>query len=880
MSETKLPSVYDPQEVEGKLYRFWEEGGFFHGHVEKEGPAFSVVIPPPNVTGQLHMGHALNNTLQDILVRWHRMKGDVTTWVPGMDHAGIATQIRVEAHLREEEGLTRHDLGREAFLERVWDWKEKYGGQIINQLKRLGASCDWQRERFTLDEGCSRAVREVFVELYNKGLIYQGHYITNWCAQCNTALSDIEVEHNDVAGKLYHIRYPFAHGQGYIVVATTRPETMLGDTAVAVNPDDERYTSLVGQEVILPIIERPIPIIADAFVDPAFGTGMVKVTPAHDPNDFDIGQRHDLEQVTVIDTHGRMTKAAGPYAGQTVVEARRNLVADLEKAGLLIKIEDHDHAVGHCYRCGTIVEPLVSKQWFVKMKPLAQAAIEAVKDGRITFVPERFAKTYLNWMENIRDWCISRQLWWGHRIPVWYCDECGEVLVSKEDLTGCTKCGGSVQQDPDVLDTWFSSALWPFSTLGWPEKTPELDRFYPTSVLVTGFDIIFFWVARMIVMGLEFMGDVPFPHVLIHGLVRDSQGRKMSKSLGNGVDPLEVIDQYGADALRYMLVTGVAPGNDLRYHPEKVEASRNFANKVWNASRFALMNLSDFEPSSLPSELTLADRWILSRFQWTASEVTRHLERFDLGEAARSLYDFIWSEFCDWYIEISKSRLYGKEGEDSRRRAQDVLYYVLSGTLKLLHPFMPYLTEAIWQHLPAASTTIMLEAWPQPTGLEDARAEEEMDLVMEIVRAIRNIRSEKGVGPGKKIQAILLVDEGRQRIVEASQSYILNLAGVSNLELRPAGSQQPPRSVAAVVGGVEVYIPLEELVDLGEERQRLHKELTKTKLELEACVKKLGNQGFVTKAPAQVVEKEKQKKEALTEKVAILTARLAELADL
>lgn len=873
----QLPSVYDPHEVEGRLYEFWEKEGFFHGDVAAPGETFTVVIPPPNVTGELHMGHALNNTLQDILVRWRRMQGCVTSWIPGMDHAGIATQIKVEADLRKE-GLSRHELGREEFLKRVWEWKEKYGGRIIHQLRRLGASCDWERERFTLDEGCSRAVREVFVDLYNKGLIYQGDYITNWCCECNTALSDIEVEHDDVEGRLYHIKYPMAEGDGCIVVATTRPETMLGDTGIAVNPGDERYRHLVGLRVILPLMERPLPIIADDFVDPEFGTGMVKVTPAHDPNDFEMGHRHDLEQIRVIGPDGKMTDLAGPYTGLEVLECRKRVVQDLEKVGLLVKVEEHLHAVGHCYRCHSMVEPLVSRQWFVKMKPLAKPAIQAVVDGRIQFVPERFTKTYLNWMENIRDWCISRQLWWGHRIPVWYCQSCGETIVAKDDPEDCPECHShDLIQDPDVLDTWFSSALWPFSTLGWPDQTPELERFYPTSVLVTGFDIIFFWVARMIFMGLEFMDEIPFSHVLIHGLVRAHDGRKMSKSLGNGVDPLEVIDEYGADALRYTLITGVAPGNDLRYQAEKVEASRNFANKVWNAARFALLNLGDFKPNGLPAELTLADRWILSRYDRVVAEVTRQLERFDLGEAARTLYDFIWSELCDWYIELVKPRLYGKEGEKERQGAQAVLYHVLAGSLKLLHPFMPFLTEAIWQYLPNASPTIMLESWPVSGQMEDAEGEAAMEALMDVIRAIRNIRSEKGVPPGKKISAILFMDGEQNRLIGENLAYVNSLAGVENLERRQSDGAKPTKAIAAVAAGIEIYLPLADLVDLEEEKRRLGKELDQAREELVRSQAKLANEGFISKAPEAVVDKERTKHEELQKKIEVLTAHLAEI---
>ena len=698
--EANIPKVYDPGAVEEKWYRFWEENQLFHAEVNPDKQPYSIVIPPPNVTGQLHMGHALDNALQDILIRWRRMQGYNTLWMPGTDHAGIATQIKVEENLAKE-GLSRYDLGREAFIERVWQWKQQYGSRILNQLKRLGASCDWQRERFTMDEGCSQAVREVFVSLYEKGLIYQGNRITNWCPRCNTALSDIEVEHEDRPGHLYHVRYPVEGEAGrYVTVATTRPETILGDSGVAVHPDDERYSDVVGKKLILPLLGRKLPVVADSYVDPAFGTGAVKVTPAHDPNDFEMGLRHNLPQIVVINLDGTMSADCGKYAGMDRYQCRKALVADLEAAGYLVKIDDHNHAVGQCQRCTTVVEPLISRQWFVKMAPLAKPAIEAVESGRISFVPERFTKIYTNWLENIRDWCISRQIWWGHRIPAWYCQACGEVTVSRDTVDACPKCGGAVEQDPDVLDTWFSSALWPFSTMGWPQQTAELRQFYPTSVLVTGYDIIFFWVARMIFMGLEFQQEIPFRHVFIHGLVRDSQGRKMSKSLGNGIDPLEVIEQYGADTLRFTLVTGNTPGNDMRFYWERVESSRNFANKIWNASRFVLMNLDGFDPQAAPGPLTLADRWILSRYATTVAAVTDNLDKFELGEAARAIYEFIWSEFCDWYIELAKSRLYDKENQAARATAQYVLWYVLGNTMKLLHPFMPFLTEEIWQHLP------------------------------------------------------------------------------------------------------------------------------------------------------------------------------------
>lgn len=898
----ELPKVYDPKTVESKWYRHWEEQGYFHAVVRPGRRRFSVVIPPPNVTGALHMGHALNNTLQDILVRWHRMQGHDTLWVPGTDHAGIATQIKVEERLRTEEGVTRHELGRERFLEKVWAWKEHYHANITGQLRKLGASVDWERERFTMDEGCSRAVREVFVRLYNKGLIYQGSYIVNWCPHCHTTLSDVEVEHEEEPGKLWHLKYPFADGSGYAVVATTRPETMLGDTAVAVNPDDERYAKLVGKTVILPLMNREIPIIADSFVDPAFGTGMVKVTPAHDPNDFDMGQRHNLAQIRVIGEDGNMTPAAGSYAGLERYECRNRVVQDLERLGLLLKIEDHLHAVGHCYRCGNTVEPLISKQWFVKMQPLAAPAIAAVKQGDIRFVPDRFAKNYLHWMENIRDWCISRQLWWGHRIPVWTCAECHEQWAAKVDPTTCPKCHShQLEQDPDVLDTWFSSALWPFSTLGWPDDTADLRHFYPTSVLVTAYDIITFWVARMIFSGLEHMHEKPFPEVLVHGLVRDALGRKMSKSLGNGVDPLEVIEEYGADALRFTLATGVAPGNDTRYHPERTEANRNFANKIWNASRFAMMNLRDFTPpqgelSAL--HLELMDRWVLSRYATTALQVHRHLERYDFGEAARALYDFIWTELCDWYIEMAKPRLYGHQGEQSRYAAQSVLWYVLLHTLELLHPFMPFVTEEIWQHLPHEGASIMLAPWPalalidstsgkandalSATGAEnafaDSAAEAQMSVVMDVIRAIRNIRSEKAVPPDKNIQAITHADAERQAVLAANKGTIMTMARLAELRLEDSSAPKPEKALAAVAAGVEVYLPLAGMVDIDEEAARLRKELAETKEHLRRTAERLANRGFVDRAPAQVVEGARQQLRSLEEKEAKLAARLAELA--
>ncbi len=874
-----LDKVYDPQIVEDKWYQYWESQGYFHAEVKPDKEPFCIVIPPPNVTGELHMGHALDETYQDILIRWKRMQGYNALWVPGTDHAGIATQARVEEHIRKTEGLSRHDLGREKFLERVWNWKEKYGNRIINQLKKLGSSADWQRERFTMDEGCSRAVREVFVRLFEKGLIYQGNYSVNWCPHCSTTLSDIEVNHEERIGHLYQIKYALADGSGHIEIATTRPETLLGDTAVAVNPNDTRYQHLLGKTVIIPLVDREVPIIADDYVDPSFGTGMVKITPAHDPNDFEIGLRHNLEQIQVIGLDTHMTKHAGKYGGLERYACRKLVVEDLKKQKLLVSVKEHEHAVGECYRCDTVVEPLVSRQWFVKMKPLAEPAIKAVKDGDIKFVPERFSKNYLNWMENIRDWCISRQLWWGHRIPVWYCQDCGETFAAVDDPVACSKCESqNIEQDPDVLDTWFSSALWPFSTLGWPEETPEVKHFYPTSVLVTGFDIIPFWVARMIFMGLEFMEEKPFTDVLIHGLVRDELGRKMSKSLGNGVDPLEVIQQYGADALRFNLVIGVAPGNDLRFVPEKVEAYRNFANKIWNAARFTLMNLEDFDPNNgcPDTDLSIADKWILSRYQFATVELTRHLERYDIGEGARVLYDFIWSELCDWYIEWIKPCLYGRQGEAKRYASQYVLWYVFKNTMQLLHPYMPFITEEIWQQLPKAGPTIMLAEWPAEAEFNDPAAEETMNLLMSVITEIRTIRSEKQVAPGRKIMAIFQADPKVQKILEDNLEYLQLLAGLERVEIQSFTSK-PAKSVAAVASGVEIYLPLADMVDLVAERQRLEKELANAQQELQRTHQKLNNEGFVTKAPAQVVEKERSKFEMMTDTVEKLTALLQEV---
>ena len=882
MEENNIPKVYDPKSFEKKWYEYWEQNKLFHAEVDKSKKPYSIVIPPPNVTGQLHMGHALDNTLQDILIRWRRMQGYNTLWMPGCDHAGIATQAKVEGALREE-GKTRYDLGREKFLARVWDWKETYGSRIMYQLRSLGASCDWDRERFTMDEGCSKAVREVFVSLYEKGLIYQGTRITNWCPRCNTALSDIEVEHENENGHLWHLRYQVEGTDQYVQIATTRPETMFGDTGVAVHPDDDRYKALVGKMLILPVVNRRIPLFADAYVDPKFGTGAVKVTPAHDPNDFEMGERHSLEQIKVIENDGTMSKNTGKYAGMDRYECRKALVKELEETGVLVKVEEHEHAVGHCSRCHTTVEPLVSKQWFVKMESLAKPAIEAVKSGKIQFVPERFTKIYCNWLENIRDWCISRQLWWGHRIPAWYCEDCGETIVSRDDVTTCPKCGGQhLRRDEDVLDTWFSSGLWPFETMGWPENTEELKQFYPTSTLVTGYDIIFFWVARMVMMGLEFGKDIPFKHVFIHGLVRDSQGRKMSKSLGNGIDPVEVVEKYGADTLRFMLITGNTPGNDMRFYWERVESARNFANKLWNASRFMLMNLEGFDKSFVPTaeDYTLADRWILSRYAKTARDVTDNLEKFELGEAGRMLYEFIWNEFCDWYIELAKARLYDKENQRPRQTAQYVLGYVLEHTLCLLHPFMPFITEEIWQHIPHEGKSVMTAEWPvAETALLDDAGELYMTAIMETIKTVRNLRAEVNAAPGRKSEVILhFADEKLRQVFADNEGYLTVLAAAEPVTVQAAEAEKPENAMAGVVNGVEIYLPLKGLIDVEKETARLNKELANLDKEVKRLEGKLSNPGFLAKAPADVVAKEKEKQQGYEEKRTAVQERLAYLA--
>ena len=877
--ENNIPKVYDPAAVEKKWYAYWMKQGYFHQEVDKSRPPFSVVIPPPNITGKLHMGHALDNTLQDILVRWHRMMGDNTCWLPGYDHAGLATQIKVEEELKKKEGLTRYDLGREEFVKRVWQWKEEYGDRIVTQLKSLGISCDWDRQRFTMDEGLSRAVREAFVSLYEKGLIYKGTRMINWCVNCRTALSDVEVEHKDDAGHLWYVKYPVDGEEGvYLTIATTRPETMPGDTAVAVNPKDERYGKFVGKKVKLPTTDRLIPVIADDYVDLEFGTGAVKITPAHDPNDYEMGQRQHLDMITVIGQDGKMTKEAGKYAGQDRYECRKNIVADLEAAGLLVKVEECPHSVGHCQRCGHIVEPLVSTQWFVKMQPLVKAAVDCVEDGRTQFVPSRFTKNYTNWMDNLHDWCISRQIWWGHRIPVWYCDDCGEVTASRTDLDRCPKCGGHVHQDEDALDTWFSSALWPFSTFGWPDKTEELEQFYPTSVLVTGYDIIFFWVARMLVMGMEFMKEIPFKHVFIHGLVRDEQGRKMSKSLGNGIDPLEVVDKYGADTLRFMLITGNTPGNDMRFYWNRIESTRNFANKIWNASRFALMNLDGYDPKAPRNPYTLADKWILSRLQHTIGEVSSYLDKFELGEAGRLIYDFIWGEVCDWYIELIKPRLYNKDDAAERATAQAVLCQVLGDAMKLLHPFMPFITEEIWQHLPHEGESIMIAPWPHMAGdLLDDAAEKQMTALMDVIKAIRNMRAEVGAAPGHKAPALVLADPELVDVFKNNSDYVCRLGTVDVLTVGGAEDAAPENALTAVVTGAKVYLPLKGLIDVEKELARLQKELDGAEKEAKRTAGKLSNAGFLAKAPAEVVEKEKAKQAETEAKIQGLKERMETL---
>ena len=869
----QLAKVYDPREAESRIYAEWQKNGYFHTAVDRTKKPYTIVMPPPNITGQLHMGHAMDNTLQDILIRFRRMQGWCALWVPGTDHAAIATEAKIVAAMAEE-GLTKADLGREKYLERAWEWKRLYGGRIVEQLKKLGSSCDWQRERFTMDEGCTKAVREVFVRLYEKGLIYRGERMINWCPHCETSLSDAEVEHREQEGHFWHLRYPLTDGSGYLELATTRPETMLGDTAVAVHPEDGRFRTLIGKTVTLPLVGREIPVVADEYVDPEFGTGVVKITPAHDPNDFEVGKRHKLPLIDVMTEKGFINENGGKYAGLERYEARKAIIKDLQAGGFLIKSEPHTHNVGGCYRCGTVVEPRVSMQWFVKMRPLAEPAIACVEDGRTNFIPDRFKKTYFHWMENIKDWCISRQIWWGHRIPAFYCAGCGETIIAREAPDTCPHCGSSsLTQDPDTLDTWFSSALWPFSTLGWPDKTDELSFFYPTSTLVTGYDIIFFWVARMIFSGIEQMGETPFNTVYIHGLVRDAQGRKMSKSLGNGVDPLEEIEKYGADALRFTLATGGGPGNDIRYSPERVEASRNFANKLWNAARFILMNLpEDMEFPALPENLTLEDKWLLSKFGALAGEVTDNLEKFEIGLATSKLYDFIWDIFCDWYIELAKSRLQN-EG-DSAQDARAVLVWVLSNTLKLLHPMMPFITEEIWLTLPHDGESVMVSDWPQRGDkLSFAAEEQEFERIIGAIRAVRARRAEMNVPPSKK--ARVYIETAYEDSFKQAEAFIKRLAGASEVLFELSGL--PETAVQIVADGAKIFIPTDELVDMEKERARLKKDIAAAEKQLAEINSKLSNPGFTEKAPAQVVQGQRDAAEQLGEKLALLNQALENL---
>ncbi len=879
----KLNDKYNPKDFEERLYKWWVDEGYFTPEIVEEQRSFTIVIPPPNITGQLHMGHALDNTIQDILIRWNRMKGIPTLWLPGTDHASIATEAKIVEKLTEE-GTTKNELGRDRFLERAWQWKEEYGGRIVEQLKKLGSSCDWTRERFTMDEGCSKAVTEFFVSLYERGLIYRGDRIINWCPTCRTSISDAEVEHRDMDGKFWHIKYPLKDSDEYVIVATTRPETMLGDTCVAVHPEDTRYSRLIGRTVILPLMDREIPIVADDYVDMSKGTGAVKVTPGHDPNDFEIGERHGVAKIRIMNDDGTMNHNAGAFSGMDRYEARRAVVTELKARDLVTKIEDIQHGIGHCYRCDTVIEPLISTQWFVRMKPLAQPAIQAVRDGSIKFVPQRFEKIYFHWMENIKDWCISRQLWWGHRIPAYYCSGCGEMMVAKEQPSACKKCGsGSLKQDPDTLDTWFSSGLWPFSTLGWPEDTKDLEYFYPTSVLVTGYDIIFFWVARMIVSGLDQMNIKPFSDVLIHGLIRDAEGRKMSKSLGNGIDPLEIIDEYSADALRFTLATGNAPGNDMRFRMEKVEASSNFANKLWNASRFVLMNFEGCELTGISGSfdqngLELSDRWLMSRLDTLTAQVEESMEKYELGIAAQKLYDFIWGEYCDWYIELVKHRLYDEDSKTGDT-ARQVLYYGLDRLIRLLHPFMPFITEEIWQHMPNRSETITLVEWPESDGkFQDDGTEQQMHTIMEAIRAVRNIRAEMDVAHSRKANVIIVAEQAEIRdLFDTNKPYLERLASASKVIVKKDKADIPEDAVSAVIEGAEIFIPLQELLDIGKEIERLEREKEKLEKELERVNGKLSNKGFVNKAPAEVIEAEREKRDKYEDMMDKVSERLKSL---
>ena len=890
--EKNLAKTYDPKDFEDRIYEMWESNGAFHAEVDPDKKPFTIVMPPPNITGQLHMGHALDQTLQDVLTRFKRLQGYSALWLPGSDHASIATEVKVVDRIRKEEGLEKEDLGREEFLKRAWDWKKEFGGKITKQCRKLGDSCDWSRERFTMDEGCNKAVNHFFVKLYRKGLIYKGNRLINWCPECGTSLSDAEVEHEDKNGMYWYFRYPAADGGEGVVVATSRPETMFGDVAIAVHPDDERYKDLVGKNVILPLVGREIPVIADPYPDPEKGTGAVKITPAHDPNDFEVGQRHDLEHLSCIDFDARMNDLAGKYEGMDRYECRKAWVKDLDEAGYLIKTEEKVIPVGECYRCHTVVEPMLSDQWFVKMEELAKPAIEAAKSGALTHVPERFEKTYLHWLEEIRDWCISRQLWWGHRIPAYYCQDCGELMVEETAPHKCSKCGSTnIKQDEDVLDTWFSSALWPFSTLGWPEETEDLKYFYPTDVLVTGYDIIFFWVVRMVFSALETTGEVPFHHVYVHGLVRDAQGRKMSKSLGNGIDPLEIIDQYGADALRFMLTTGITPGNDMRFKTDKLESARNFANKLWNASRFVIMNLQDeggnFRQMADLTDLDKAalqdeDKWIISRVNDATKYITETMEKYDLALAGQRAYDLIWNEFCDWYIEIVKGRLYGDDEED-KKVARAVLVKVLKDMLRLLHPFMPYITEEIWTYLPKGEADadnpkgfLIKEHWPvYSEDLCFPQEAEKLEMAMNIIKSIRNIRAEADAAPSKALRAVILCGEGRENVVKAGERYIKKLANITEISFIASKADVPEEVMSAVVPGAEIFIPLDDIMDYEAELDRLQKEKKKLEGEVKRVKGKLSNEGFVSKAPQKVVEEEKAKQVKYEEMLAKVCDRLA-----
>ena len=880
--DKNLPKNYDPKDFEERLYQEWQDNGCFKSEINKDKESFTIVMPPPNITGQLHMGHALDDTLQDILIRWKRMDGFEALWIPGTDHASIATEVKVVNRIKEETGKSKYEVGREEFLRRAWEWKDEFGGKIVNQVKKLGASCDWDKERFTMDEGCNKAVTKFFIKLYEEGHIYRGNRIINWCPDCKTTLSDAEVEHEDQEGSFWHIKYPIKDSDEFLEIATTRPETMLGDTGIAVHPEDERYTHLVGKTAILPLVGRELIIVADEYVDKEFGTGAVKMTPAHDPNDFEVGKRHNLEEINVMNDDATMNELAGKYQGMDRYECRKEIVKDLDEAGYLIKIKKHDHAVGTCYRCHTVIEPRLSLQWFVDMQELAKPAIKVLKDGELGFVPEKFDKTYLQWLENIRDWCISRQLWWGHQIPAYYCQECGEVIVAETSPQKCPKCGCSdIKQDEDVLDTWFSSGLWPFETLGWPEKTEELDYYYPTSVLVTGYDIIFFWIVRMVFSAMFCMNEKPFSHVLVHGLVRDSQGRKMSKSLGNGIDPLEVIDQYGADALRFTLATGNSPGNDMRFYTERVEFARNFNNKLWNASRFVFMNLEDdsllenLTREAVEENFTLADKWIISRANKIVEEVGINMEKFELGMALQKAYDFTWSEYCDWYIEMVKPRLYGEDRE-AKRAALYTLTYVLENVLKLLHPFIPFITEEIYSYLPTVEGYIIRAEYPHYKEEDNMEVEEEkMNLIMDGIRNIRNVRAEMNVPPSKKAKTILVPSAEKLAAMEDGKDYFKSLASASDVEIKENTEGIPEDAVSVVIEGVEIFIPLDEFVDFEKEKERLNKEKKKALSEIKRVEGKLNNPGFVNKAPEKLVEEEKAKKEKYEEMLKSIEERLA-----